>query len=230
MVSRRWGEFTETIPRQPPQHQRSTADRPELVRCEPRCRGLWTGASARPVPRSVAPDGTRTAVIAGLTRPTSVVIGATRSATRRIQSRKESACPLSARCCPPNPPAPVAKYHGAAVAREEESRDSLGATRELHGATLDAVDVDANLRRPAGAVGTLALAAVALAHHWIVRVLGEPDERRGEQLIDAAIAGRCKDDRLAVGRKGSRSKERRARRRSVHPAAWCADPVAGICC
>src|SRR5215204_4291902 len=46
MVLRRWLELSETIPRQPPQHQRSTADRPELVRCEPRCRELWTRVGA----------------------------------------------------------------------------------------------------------------------------------------------------------------------------------------
>jgi hypothetical protein len=67
------------------------------------------------------------------------------------------------------------EVHRAPVAREEEPRDGLAPARELDRATLDPVDVDANLWWGC-AVGALALTAAAFTDERIVRVLGEPDE------------------------------------------------------
>ena len=87
------------------------------------------------------------------------------------------------------------------------------AARELNGATLDALEVDADRQRRGARVSsaprTVTHAAAArragrapnaLAHQRIVRIFRQPRQRHGEQLVRPAVAIRREDERLSVGR------------------------------
>ena len=121
------------------------------------------------------------------TMPANVPVAMRRRSRPSIETAKRPfslACAESARLLSAATAAAGARreVHRAAVARQEEAGDRLASARELNRASLDAVDVDANLRRPRRRCRRRVALARALAHERIVRILGEPRERHGEQL------------------------------------------------